>query len=193
MCRRFNTHCQSNYDIADFPFHSDIRMAQLRECAAFMRRKVLEHDDAAVRRFPVLFGGDFNVNARPNAASPASQESPSHSQEYVAMLDVLACFNGERPRDVMFEQVSSHPITIFDSTKEQREAVLTPSAIYDTFEADGRLDYIFMFDNANANDVSNELSNETCDDARLEEFGIEPSPYFPGHQLSDHYGISMAL
>ena len=214
----FNTHMQSNYDLADFALHKSIRMAQLRECVAFMHRKVLKHTDEKVRSFPVLFAGDFNVNARPNAASGPCKHNKDHSQEYMEMMEVLACFNGSPPVDVIYEKMRCHPVTCFDGSKRlNRDEVLTPPRMYDTFESDGRLDYIFMFDNSGSATDSSAADGSTATTTtngtsstgssvaessttsitgtrvRVEEFPNIPTDYFKGQQLSDHYGLSMIL
>jgi endonuclease/exonuclease/phosphatase family metal-dependent hydrolase len=149
----FNTHLQATYKHNDFDKVSAIRAKQAVELVEYMKEKVHNNPDFALRGFPVMLGGDFNENARPrnNHGDRSSREDLWSTEEYVRLMKTLTTFTGVKPVDLVWENAkkqgeSEHPITFADTTTQVRDQVCTESHFYDDkFVENSRLDYFFVW------------------------------------------------
>lgn len=197
----FNTHLQATYDLKDFEKVSEIRAKQAVEIIEYMKEKVQNNPDPALRNFPVILAGDFNENARPrnNLCDRSSQEDFYSTPEYVRLIKTLTMFTGEPPVDNLLATARrhgdpEHPITFADTTGPQRDEVCTEKHFYaDKYVENSRLDYLFMWPGKAEPDEAVFDFDPTKIDAVVEKLSHKPDWYFPGTQLSDHYGIASAI
>jgi endonuclease/exonuclease/phosphatase family metal-dependent hydrolase len=198
----FNTHLQSDHNEKEYPSCRSIRMRQLAELVEFARAQIALHP-----QFPIILGGDMNVNANSNAVIPASSDrNAAGSKDYEDMLQILSGLTGHRPRDLLYDHFNSHPSTHLDTSAEPREEHLFFPADWEDFNVGARLDYIFLWPPRDERFVvGSEIASpqagarsrhdfQSMDiPVTVEKFLHVPDDAFTGTQLSDHYGVSARI
>ena len=189
MCAHvFTTHLQATYagDQRSVQKQREVRRSQIKELVSFMRMRINDCEAGrsgdippeSRRRWPIILGGDFNINARPGPDDPPGAK---HSDEYLMLLNELKKVN-VHARDLLFQKDGTHPVTIFDS---KRKETLLSNQDDAAFMPDSSLDYVFFMQNQSGTEVDCLLPTS----AKIEPFLVKKSKAYPGTQLSDHYGV----
>jgi endonuclease/exonuclease/phosphatase family metal-dependent hydrolase len=189
MCAHvFTTHLQATYagDQRSVQKQREVRRSQIKELVSFMRMRINDCEAGrsgdippeSRRRWPIILGGDFNINARPGPDDPPGAK---HSDEYLMLLNELKKVN-VHARYLLFQKDGTHPVTIFDS---KRKETLLSNQDDAAFMPDSSLDYVFFMQNQSGTEVDCLLPTS----AKIEPFLVKKSKAYPGTQLSDHYGV----
>lgn len=180
----FTVHTQSGEDAEA----SAIRLHQLEEMAAFVKRKVRDDVEA-----PVVIGGDFNLDARHDYLFEEVGKRPRNvpckeSQDYAYTEDLLrtACASHQLVNVMKLHADVGHPVTngighgILHYIEDQEHTDVAKC-----------IDYVFLANPTSKSTMRLDVVEGSCKvDVCDVLLGTPAAPVPPVSKLSDHAGIS---